>query len=119
MKVDSLDELKVVFAMWRQAKRHVREAVPDDLLRRARRAAKAHGVKAVVKAVRVERSRIFRCQRQDARAASSILAPKLLLAAGDAISHAGPPPGPSEVDPKANLWHDVARSFDGPHHLGE
>jgi hypothetical protein len=59
MRVDSLDELKVAFARWRRAKRHVRETVPDDLLLRARRAAKEHGVKEVVRAIRVERSRLF------------------------------------------------------------
>jgi len=38
----------------------VREVVPDDLLVRARRAAEQHGVKAVVQAIQVERSRLFR-----------------------------------------------------------
>jgi hypothetical protein len=64
MRVDSLEELKVAFARWRRAKRHVRETVPDDLLLRARRAAKEHGVKEVVRAIRVERSRLFR-RRQE------------------------------------------------------
>jgi hypothetical protein len=63
MKVDSLSELKAAFAVWRGRKRHVREAAPDELLERARRAAEVHGVKEVVRAVRVERARLFRRPR--------------------------------------------------------
>lgn len=65
MKVESLSELKIAFAEWRRGKRHVREAVPDELLERARRAAEVHGVKQVVQAVRLERSRLFRDDRRD------------------------------------------------------
>jgi hypothetical protein len=68
MKVDSLDELRVAFARWRRAKRHVREAVPEELLVRARRAAEQHGVKAVVRAIQVERSRLFRDHGRDGAA---------------------------------------------------
>lgn len=60
MKVDSLSELKVAFAVWRRGKRYVREAVPDELMERARRVAKVHGVKDVVRAIRVERGRLSR-----------------------------------------------------------
>jgi len=76
MKVDSLSELKVAFAGWRRGKRHVREAVPDELLERARRAAEVHGVKEVVRAIRVERSRLFRGRRDERRA------PALTMSAG-------------------------------------
>lgn len=65
MKVDSLSELKAGFVGWRRGKRHAREAVPEEMLERARRAAKVHGVKEVVRAIRVERSRLFR--RRDER----------------------------------------------------
>src|SRR5438093_12039260 len=65
MKVDSLSELKVAFAGWRRGRRHVREAVPEELLERARRAAEVHGVKEVVRAIRVERSRLFRRRRDE------------------------------------------------------
>lgn len=65
MRVDSLDELKVAFARWRRAKRHVRERVPYDLLLRARQAAKEHGVKEVVQAIQVERSRLFRRRQEE------------------------------------------------------
>ena len=48
MKVDSLKDLESAFANWRRSKKHVREAVPEELLARARRAVKKHGLKAVV-----------------------------------------------------------------------
>jgi hypothetical protein len=73
MKVDSLSELKAAFAGWRRGKRHVREAVPDELLERARRAAEVHGVKGVVRAIRVERSRLF--GRRDERPALALMMP--------------------------------------------
>jgi hypothetical protein len=60
MKIDSLKDLESAFANWRRRKKHVREPMPEDLLARARRAAKKHGVKAVVRVTRVERSRLFR-----------------------------------------------------------
>jgi len=60
MKVDSLDELKSAFEAWRRRKRHVRESMPQELLARAHRATKQHGVRAVVRVTRVERARLFR-----------------------------------------------------------
>ena len=60
MKVDSLDELKSAFQEWRRRKRHVRESMPQELLARAHRATKQHGVRAVVRVTRVERARLFR-----------------------------------------------------------
>lgn len=69
MKVDSLSELKSAFAAWRRGKRHAREAVPDELLERARRSAEVHGVKEVVRAIRVERARLFRGRRDEQSAA--------------------------------------------------
>jgi hypothetical protein len=71
MKVDSLNELKVAFAEWRRGKRHVREAVPEGLLERARRGAEVHGVKEVVRAVKLERSRLFR-RRPEERSATAL-----------------------------------------------
>jgi len=72
MKVDSLDELKTVFAGWRSRKKYAREAMPEELLARARRTAKEHGVPAVVRATRVERTRLFRTK--PARAKAHVLA---------------------------------------------
>ena len=60
MKIDSLDELRSAFAEWRRRKKHPREAMPEELRARARRAAEKHGVTAVVGVTRVERARLFR-----------------------------------------------------------
>jgi len=73
MKVDSLDELRSAFAEWRSEKKHVREAMPEELLARARRATRQHGLTAVVGVTRVERARLFRVRpaRTKAQAATS------------------------------------------------
>ena len=63
MQVDSLEELKRAFAEWRSNKKHAREPMPEQLLARARQATKAHGVTEVVRATRVDRSRLFRARR--------------------------------------------------------
>ena len=60
MKVDSLNELQAAFAAWRSQKKHARESMPEELVARAHRAAKKHGERAVVRATRVERGRLFR-----------------------------------------------------------
>lgn len=60
MKVDTLDDLETAFAAWRDQKKHPREAMPDELIARAQRATKEHGVKEVVRVTRVERGRLFR-----------------------------------------------------------
>lgn len=59
MKVDSPSELETAFVRWRRSKRHVREAVPEELLERARRAIEVHGAKAVVRATKLEHSRLL------------------------------------------------------------
>jgi hypothetical protein len=58
MKTDSLKELKAAFDKWRRKKRHVREPVPDELWERACRAIGPHGLEGVVRATRLERSRL-------------------------------------------------------------
>lgn len=58
MKIESLDELRAVFVDWRSRKRHARETVPHDLLERARRAIRVHGLGPVAMATKVERSRL-------------------------------------------------------------
>jgi len=60
MKVDSLQELETAFAAWRSGKKYAREPMPEPLRARAQRAAKAHGVKAVVRVTGVDRARLFR-----------------------------------------------------------
>jgi len=71
MKIDSLDGLERAFAEWRSRKKHAREAVPAELIARAQRATKKHGVKAVVRVTRLERSRLFRGSSGGKTAASS------------------------------------------------
>ena len=68
MKDDSLGELRSAFAEWRRRKKHAREAVPEELLARARRATEKHGVRAVVGVTRVERARLFRSRPAGRRA---------------------------------------------------
>jgi hypothetical protein len=58
MDGESLMELKAAFDEWRRRKRHVREAVPVDLLRRACAAARHHGPAAVAQATKVGRGRL-------------------------------------------------------------
>jgi hypothetical protein len=58
MKADSLKELKAAFDRWRRQKQHVREPVPEELWERACRAVRVHGLKGVVRATKLERSRL-------------------------------------------------------------
>jgi hypothetical protein len=60
MKVDSLDGLRSAFEEWRRSKKHAREAMPEELRARARRAMERHGMRAVVGVTRVEASRLLR-----------------------------------------------------------
>jgi hypothetical protein len=59
MKVESLDELKAAVDAWRSSKRHAREAVPRELLERARRAIKVHGLGRVVRTTKIDRARLL------------------------------------------------------------
>jgi hypothetical protein len=58
MDGEILVELKTAFEKWRSRKRHVREAVPAELLQRARAAAALHGWAAVARATKVDRGRL-------------------------------------------------------------
>lgn len=71
MQIDALDGLEYAFAEWRRAKKHARERMPEDLVARARRATREHGVTAVVRVTRVERARLFRTARSQAKAAGA------------------------------------------------
>ncbi len=68
MQVDALEDLKRAFAEWRRGKKHAREAVPEELLVRARRATREHGETAVVRVTGVERGRLFRAVRPHVKA---------------------------------------------------
>jgi hypothetical protein len=58
MADESLAVLREAFDVWRRRKRHVREAVPGDLMERARAAARHHGPAAVSRATKVPRDRL-------------------------------------------------------------
>jgi hypothetical protein len=58
MDGETVAELKTAFEKWRSRKRHVREAVPAELLQRARAAAGRHGWAEVARATKVDRSRL-------------------------------------------------------------
>lgn len=58
MTVDSLEQLSAAFGEWRTGKKHLREKVPAELLRRARRAAKAYGYERVARAAKVDKRRL-------------------------------------------------------------
>lgn len=75
MEVESLAGLKAAFDAWRSNKRHPREAVPVDLLERARAAARHHGSAAVDRATKVGRGRLKtgrRGRRNSAGVAASV-----------------------------------------------
>jgi len=52
--VDSLEKLEAAFAKWRRQKKHIRERVPEEMLRRARGAAKTHGQQEVARVVALD-----------------------------------------------------------------
>lgn len=58
MEIAALGGLTAAFEDWRSKKRHAREAVPADLLERARQATRRHGPAAVARATKVDRSRL-------------------------------------------------------------
>lgn len=62
MKVESLDELKKAFEVWRRKKRHVREPVPDELMEQVRRAIGVHGLGPVARATKIDRRRLERAR---------------------------------------------------------
>jgi hypothetical protein len=56
--VDSLEKLSTAFEEWRTQKKYPREKMPEELLRRARRAARAYGYRPVACATKVDRRRL-------------------------------------------------------------
>ena len=67
MDGESLAELKAAFEKWRSRKRHVREAVPAELLQRARAAAGRHGWAAVARVTKVDRGRLESDRSRDGK----------------------------------------------------
>jgi hypothetical protein len=73
MDKKSLAGLKEAFEKWRSRKQHLREAVPAELVRRARKAAVWHGPAAVARATKLGRDRLRiggRSRRARGRAAA-------------------------------------------------
>lgn len=64
MASESLEELGAAFEQWRSEKRHAREATPERLLDRARRAVATHGLGRVARITRVDRDRLKRSGRR-------------------------------------------------------
>ena len=64
MEVESLEELKTAFAEWRSKKKYSGEAIPDELLQRARLAGTVHGNGRVARAVNVEWRRLRGVKRE-------------------------------------------------------
>jgi hypothetical protein len=58
MTVDTAEELKAAYEEWRSQKRYPREAIPEELLDRTRRAIDVHGWSAIRKATKVEARRV-------------------------------------------------------------
>lgn len=58
MKVDSLAELTAAFDEWRKKKKHAREAIPQELVERARRTARVDGTRRVTEAVKLDNRRL-------------------------------------------------------------
>lgn len=58
MELESLDQLKNAYVNWRKNKRHIREAVPADLLESTRRAAMKFGTSAVSRAIKMDWERM-------------------------------------------------------------
>jgi hypothetical protein len=77
MADESLAGLRDAFDAWRKRKRHVREAVPEDLMARARAAARQHGPAAVSRATRVQRDRLVvaRTERSQVGAGATSIVP--------------------------------------------
>jgi hypothetical protein len=57
MRVESLERLSAAVAGWRSKKKHKREKMPEELLRRLRRATRTHG-NSLVRTLRVDRRRL-------------------------------------------------------------
>jgi hypothetical protein len=59
VNVGSLEELGAAFREWRSKKRHAREAVPGELVERARLAASVHGRGRVARTVKIDCRRLI------------------------------------------------------------
>ena len=75
MADESLIVLRDAFDAWRRRKRHVREAVPGNLMERARAAARHHGPAAVSRATKVPRDRLVAGRTERGQGGTASIAP--------------------------------------------
>lgn len=58
MRSEALEQLGAAFGRWRAERSHAREKTPEQLVRRARRAAQTYGLAQVSRAVKLDRRRL-------------------------------------------------------------
>ena len=105
MADESLAGLRDAFEAWRSRKRHAREAVPGDLMARARAAARRYGPAAVSRATRVQRDRLVvaRPERGQAGAGPMSLVPAYSRVEVAAPALPGPAPAFAEIETPSGL----------------
>ena len=108
MADESLAGLREAFEAWRRRKRHAREAIPVDLVARARAAARRHGPAAVSRATRVSRDRLVvaRVARSQAGAVAASIVPAYSRVEVAALAPAVPPSTPppfAEIETRSGL----------------
>lgn len=96
MAEESLAGLREAFDAWRSRKRHAREAVPGDLMARARAAARHHGPAVVSRATRVERGRLVVVRPERGRAGPDAAS---IVPAYSRVEVAAPAPAPLSSTP--------------------
>jgi hypothetical protein len=65
--VETLAQLAKAYARWRLGKKHVREAVPTELLEHTHRVAARHGSNAVSKVIKMDWNRLSKSRGNGAR----------------------------------------------------
>lgn len=93
MADESLAGLRDAFAAWRSRKRHAREAVPGDLMERARAVARRHGAAAVCRATGVRRDRLVVSQAERGEGDGASLVPVPGYSRAEIARPASPPSG--------------------------
>lgn len=95
MADESLTELRAAFVAWRSRKRHAREAVPGELMARARAAARHHGPAAVGRTTGVQRDRLVVARAERSEGARRTGAATSIVPAYSRVEMAAPASPPS------------------------
>lgn len=106
MADESLAGLRDAFDAWRSRKRHAREAVPADLVARARAAARRHGPAAVSRATRVSRDRLVVARGDRSQAGAGVASIVPAYSRVEVSAPAGPPsttPPFAEIETRSGL----------------